>query len=202
MGKYDEAAKLIERGLTYNPELRSYAAPLSVAYTQLGRSTEAGAAMKNYMSTIPISYRAPTLRLVMYFFPFKNRKFTDRFAHGLLKAGLPGQHSEYYKLFKEHRLTGEEIRKVFFGRKYSRLDVYGNREFIDSTKDGKATYNHPEFFDISGTVSIEGDNLGGKFGSFPKECGPVFRNPEASPERKDEYLFINEYSIMPCSLVD
>jgi TolB-like protein/class 3 adenylate cyclase/Flp pilus assembly protein TadD len=202
MGKSDEAAKLIERGFTYNPELRSYGAPLSVAYAHLGRIKEARVAMKNYLRTIPVGFLTPDLRLVMYFFPFKDREFADRFANGLLKAGLPGQHSEYYKVFKEHQLTGEEIRIVFFGRKYTRLDIYGNRDFINSTKDGKATYNHPLQYDVSGTISIEGNMLCGKFGSFPKECGPVFRNPEASPERKDEYLSINEYSIMPCSLVD
>jgi TolB-like protein len=202
MGQLEEAVARIERGLTYNPDLRSYAAPLAVAYARLGRDQKARAAIKNYLSSSPDWLVKPTLQLVMYFWPFKDQEVADRFAEGLLKAGLPGQHSEYYKVFKEHQLSGEEIRKLFFGRKYTRLGMDGHRDFIDSTKDGKATLHHPLWLSVSGTISIEGDMLCNKFGSLTKQCGPVFRNIEGTPERKDEYLLITDSWIMSCSLVD
>jgi TolB-like protein len=202
MGQFEEASTLIERGLTYNPELRSYAAPLAAAYAHLGHDQKARVAIQNYLRSLPDTLVTPTLQLVMYFFPFKDQEVADRFAQGLLKAGLPGQSSEYFKVFKEHQLSGEEIRKLFIGRKYTCLGMDEQREFIDSTKDGKATLHHPLLLEVSGTISIEGDMLCEKFGSFPKTCGPVFRNPEATSERKDEYLRLKIYGIDPCSMVD
>jgi hypothetical protein len=59
---------------------------------------------------------APDLKSVMNFLPFRDMEIADRFADGLIKAGLPGKPSEYYKVYKEHQLSAEEIKKTFLGR--------------------------------------------------------------------------------------
>jgi hypothetical protein len=90
---------------------------LAVAYAHLGRDQEAQAALDKYFQRylkmwgggLPLSFE-------MYFWPFKDPEAAERVADGLLKAGLPGQRSAYYKVSEEHRLGGKEIRSLFFGR--------------------------------------------------------------------------------------
>ena len=52
----------------------------------------------------------------MSFFLVKDRQVADRYADGLVKAGWPGQPSEYYKIYEENRLTGDEIRNLVSGQ--------------------------------------------------------------------------------------
>ena len=52
---------------------------------------------------------------LMYFYPFKDPELDKLFADGLLKAGIKGEPSGYYKIKEENRLTGDEIRQLLFG---------------------------------------------------------------------------------------
>jgi len=92
--------------------------------------------------------------------PFKDPKVADRLAEGLVKAGLPGQASDYCKVLKQNRLTGEEIRKLLFGHTRKGL-VYGREEApwsISCTKDGRIEFMAGNSYD-TGKSWIEGDSL-------------------------------------------
>jgi hypothetical protein len=94
----------------------------------------------------------------------------DRLADGLLKAGLKGQSSGYYKIYEENRMTGKELRELALG--------------TDSTK-----------------WWIEGDMLCLKKWKWLSGCYPVFRNPEGTPEGKDEYLLMHGAGSFPFSTI-
>ncbi|NIS61090.1 MAG: tetratricopeptide repeat protein [Proteobacteria bacterium] len=206
MGQLEEAVTLIERALAHNPELREFAAPLAATYAHLHRDQEARAALDSYRKGYDHAARGTLVR-AMSFWPFRDPEVADRFANGLLKAGLTGQPSGYYKLSEEHELTGEEIKVLVFGRK-----MYGG-ELVPSdlglwrihrTKDGKATYVG-QFVSDSGRSWIEGDMLCDQwqkhFGGL-KYCSRVFRNPEGTRQEENEYLLIRDFGIARFSPVD
>jgi len=85
------------------------AAPLVAAYSHLGRHQEARAALENFKKLWPFSPLPLNLQVLMYGFPFKDPQVANRLADGLLKAGLPGEPSGYFKIYDKNKLTGEEI---------------------------------------------------------------------------------------------
>lgn len=118
MGQLEEAVTWWERAITLYPEVREgYSILLAPAYAHLGRDQEARTALEDFEELW--EGVTPNLRDVMYWFPFKDPEVADRFADGLLKAGLAGKPSGYYKLSEEDKLTGEEIRALVFGRTIS-----------------------------------------------------------------------------------
>jgi hypothetical protein len=136
----------------------------------------------------------------MYFYPFKDPVVGERFADGLLKAGSRGERSGYYKISGEDRLTGEEIKALVFGRKVS-----SSEGIIDRTKDREATISRG-FFDSEHAASwVEGDMLCNQWqtlGRGIKNCAPVFRNPEGTPDGLDEYLWITDLKFITFSPMD
>ena len=49
--------------------------------------------------------------------PFRDQEDTNRFYDGLYKAGLPETYT-FYRLYEENKLTQEDIKNFFFGRKF------------------------------------------------------------------------------------
>jgi tetratricopeptide (TPR) repeat protein len=207
MGQLEEAVTSIERALTHNPELPRYAPILSAAYAHLGRDQKAQAALDDYKKAWEM--RGFNLQKAMLFFPFKEPEVVDRLADGLLKAGLLGQPSGYYKIFQKNKLAVEEIRELVFGRRVTGFSRRGGKYWVERTKDGKATYRvtrgTPDDYDDSGTSWIEDDMLCDQWQTHRygfKHCMTVFRNPEGTPKRKNEYLAISDFGIHPFSLAD
>jgi adenylate cyclase len=213
MGKLEEAVNMFERALTHNPELRWLSAPLAAAYAHLGRDEEAQLALINYKNEWSWWLRLPNLLLVMQFFPFKDLEVADRLADGLLKVGLPGQPSGYCKVSQEDKLTGEEIRPLVFGRTVTGLSPLNGLEWrIHRTKDGEITYQGSWPFSAmeagasaSGKSWIEGDMLCDQWKYIfrgLKYHMAVYRNPEGTPEMKNQYLFVTDFGIFPWSPMD
>jgi len=76
--------------------------------------------------------------------------------------------------------------------------------WIDCTKDGKATIRGSLGSD-SGTSWIEGDMVCAQWQLFMegiKGCAHVFRNPDGTPEMKNEYLRVTDFGILPFSPVN
>jgi len=216
MAQLEEAVNMFERALTHNPELRGLSAPLAAAYAHLGRDEEARLALINYTNEWSWWGQSPNLLRVMQFFPFRDLEVADRLADGLLKAGLPGQPSGYCKVSQEDKLTGEEIRPLVFGRTitgFSPLKHASSPAWrIHRTKDGEITYQGDWPFSIEGAGSsasgkswIEGDMLCDQWKYIfrgLKYHMAVYRNPEGTPEMKNQYLFVTDFGIFPWSPVD
>jgi hypothetical protein len=209
MGEFEEAATSIERALTHNPEFSRGSGVLAACYAHLGRDKQARIALGSYKEGIIHWFH--TLGFITYHWPFKDLQVTERFADGLLRAGLPGQPSIYYKISGENRLTGKEIRDLFFGRTvtsfYRCPDQWDHLEY--RTKDGKATWRaapeHPYGQDDIGTSWVEGNMLCNQWQMnmfSTKHCMPVFPNPEGKPEMKNEYIGITDFLYVTFSPVD
>ena len=202
LGKLDEAASLNERALTHNPELMDPAIVLAAIYAHLGRDQEAQGMLKKLLKGEQF---IPDLRTIMYMFPFKDLEVSDRFAGGLIKAGA-GQLKEpldYPKISKKNKLTGNEIRKLLFGRSII-ISVLGYEWQISFTKDGKAK-DHSSWARSSGIYWIEGDQLWiqwkYKYAGL-KWSSDIYRNPSGTAESRNEYLRITDWAILPFSVVD
>ncbi len=190
MGQYEKAVSLLERALKRIPEPGQHLFPLIAAYAHFGRLKEANKAAELMAQT-------HWLRNPIYRFPFKEPVVAERFVDGLRKAGYPTRPFDYYKIYEENRLTGEEVRNIAFGQKVPTSDGYVRR-----TKDGQATWRGYGGNTDKGKSWVEGDLLCDQWQKRYegyKNCYPVFRNPEGSNsyEFRNEYLSVTDFGIIP-----
>ena len=148
----------------------------------------------------------------MFVVPFRDRTVVDRYAEGLLKAGLaPAKISGgYFPAFKENQLTGEEIKRLVFGSRITGFSLIfeGQQWWVDRKMNGEFAWRGPSTFIgpnfDNGKSRIEGDMICHQFQKNYwglEYCGTVFRNPKGTNEGKDEYFFCNDYGFEPFSLV-
>jgi hypothetical protein len=199
-GRWEEAVPLIERFVKYNPKAGFGYQLLAVLYAQLGRFQEARTMIEKGTKGWPITMK--NVRFAMSLLNFGDLQIAERFAEGYVKAGLPGEPSGFYKISKENRLSEKEIMKLFFGRRVTGFTLAtGKQWWIERSKDGKATILDGDRSDI-GKSWIEEDMLCDQWDNLYeglKDCWVVYRNPEATPEKNDEYLGVPGYGIYPFS---
>ncbi|MBW2622724.1 MAG: guanylyl cyclase [Deltaproteobacteria bacterium] len=154
MGQLEEAVALLERSRSHTPGLRWASAILTVAYARLDRNQEAREALGKLipdLENLTPDEEKKILKYVMSYVPFKDLKTSDDFAAGLIKAGLPGQASDYYRITRENRLTEQEIKDLTFGRKMLTVDPgTGNKIDIYIAPDGRP----PSRSSISGSWTM------------------------------------------------
>jgi adenylate cyclase len=195
MGKLEQAATCFERSLTHNPDEPFVYTYLAATYAHLDREKEAREALNNFYNQLEWK---PTLGVMMYWNPFKDSEVAERFAEGVLKAGIRGEPSGYYKILEENRLSGEEIRKLVFGREFLTSCKLVNPLFGNRNKDGTIMYRG----EAVGKSRIDGDLLCDKWDSrFDglEYCGTVFRKSESTSDAGDEYLYVNDFQF--CELI-
>jgi adenylate cyclase len=201
--RWEEAIPFLERFIKYNPGAAFGYIMLSIPYAHTGRVQEAIAMLDKGTKGWPSTMKK--VRFVMTLFPLKDLQVMERFAEGCVKAGLPGEPSGFYKISAENRLTGEELRKLFFGRKVSGSNmVTGQQWWIERSEDGKATIQDGKDSD-SGKSWIEEDMLCDQWDNLYeslKDCWVVYRNSDGTAENNDEYLGAPGYGIYPFSLVE
>jgi adenylate cyclase len=206
MGELEEAAALFEKAIRLNPEnAPSWAFTLAAYYALLGREQEARASLE----TSKKSGVAITSIRIMNLIPYKDRAVAERYAEGLLKAGVSGKLTDYLPGFKENQLTGEEVRRLFFGSRTAGKDfaIFGSvgQWSIDCKKNGEFIYNGPAPMSSDiGKTRIEGNTMCMQFQkSFGgiELCMTVFRNPRGTYEAKDEYFMYTDIGWVTFSLV-
>jgi tetratricopeptide (TPR) repeat protein len=208
MGQLKEAVSMIERALTHNPKLLRLAPILPAALAHLGLEQKAQAALANFKkSAIHYGFRS-----IMYNFPFQDPVVLDRFVSGIRKAGLWSPDFNYYKFFQENMLKKEQIKDMFFGRKVAGVwqnFAVGSPFWWEITEDGKATwsvlpYTYADYND-SGRSWIEDDMLCNQWQIHfygLKLCMPIFRNPEGTPEMKNQYIMVSDFNFVPFSPIE
>jgi TolB-like protein len=193
MGQLEQAANSTERALKLSPEAHHWGLLLAAIYGCLGRDQEAGGELQRwsrFMGGFSLE-----LRYTMTIWPFKDEEVAGRFANGLLKAGVLGRPSGYYKVSEEDKLTGEEIRALVIGRRVAGSAVVA----------GSQTSYPFQVVSESAKYWIEGNLLCTPFHTSTQTldyCAPVFRNREGTPEGLDDYLIITHYSFVTFSPVD
>jgi hypothetical protein len=202
-GKWEAAVPFMERFVKYNPKSGFGYRLLAMLYAQVGRVQEARAMFND--STKKWSTAMKNVRWYMSNFPFKDLQFTERLAEGFIKAGITGKPSGFYKISAENRLTGEEIRELFFGRKVTGFTLAtGKQWWVERSQDGKAALRDGDDSD-SGKSWIEEDMLCDQWDNLYeslKDCWVVYRNPEGTPEKNDEYLGAPGYGVYPFSQIE
>jgi tetratricopeptide (TPR) repeat protein len=219
MGETAEAATFMEQAQKLHPEAVSLIT-LAAFYVLLGRDQDARSMVEMLRKK---SGALPDVVGAMFGMPFRDRAIVDRYAQGLLKAGLPPSRrvsGGYFPAFKENQLTGEEIKSLLLGSKITGIDRDGQQWWVDREKNGEFSWRGPALKDpvtqkiISpptqagpysdrGKSRIEGDMICQQFQKNYwglEFCGTVFRNPKGTNERKDEYFFCNDIGFEPFSL--
>jgi adenylate cyclase len=195
MGDLQKAATMTERAINHNPTIVGRYEELSAIYALLGRNQDAQAAYDKSLKAWQIGYFPAELTTIMSFFLVKDPQVADRYAAGLVKAGWPGQPSEYYKIYEENRLTGEEIRNLVSGQEITVYE-FGMTSWIDYSENGRLMNTSRA---IGGKWWIEGETLcyqleGGRLKDL-NDCGELYRNTDSLPESKKQYLHVKDYSI-------
>jgi hypothetical protein len=202
-GRWEAAVPFMERFVKYNPKSGGANLILAVLYAQVGRDQEARAMLDKVTKKWPVEMK--NVRFVMSLFNFRDFQTAERFAEGFIKAGLPGEPSGFYKISAENRLTGEEIRELFFGRKVTGFTLASGKQWwVERSKEGKATIRDGKDSD-TGKSWIEEDMLCDQWDNLYeglKDCWVVYRNPEGNPENNDEYLGAPGYGIYPFSQME
>ena len=192
-GDIVEAANSIEKALRLNPENEGIKMQLAAFYGLLGREREGRKAIDTVKRKYEKYGYVFNLGTHMFGYPFTDRKFADRYAEGLLKAGLPPGKTAggYFPLFKENQLTGEEIKSLLFGSKVTGIGPDGQQWWVNRKENGEFTWRGPGPIPFdTGKTQIEGDMICTQFQKRYwglENCGTVFRNPRGKYERKDEY---------------
>jgi TolB-like protein/Flp pilus assembly protein TadD len=201
MGTLEEAANFIEKTRIINPEFTSSRSWLASIYGLLGREKEARLALETHKN---LGLLDPKLRATMYDFPFRDRAIADRIAIGLIKAGIEGQPSGYFPAFKENQLTGEEIKRLNWGRTITGFNPDGHQWWVDKKKNGEMTLRAGEPFSDTGKARIDGDMECIQFQKYLwglEYCLTIFRNPRGTYEGKDEYFECSDYGFSTWSVV-
>ena len=200
LGEVAEAANSIEEALRLNPENVSIGVRLAAFYALLGRDQEA----RSVLETIRKKVFVGNLQYYMANLFFGDRAMADRYAEGLLKAGISGRPGGYLHVFKENQLTGEQIRTLLFGSAINGI-FSGARWWINWKKNGECTWRGGVTSNSDrGKSRIEGDMICTKYEKNwwgLENCATVFRNPSGTFETKDEYIFAGENNLRTFSSV-
>ena len=163
LGQYGEAVNFLERSVTHIPEFTDHYAFLAASYAHFGRDQEA----KIRLSDLLTRSASPMLWRRMQRLAFKDQEVADRLSYGLIKAGLIGEPSEYYKLFEKNRLTGNGIKQVMFGRTCSGILV--KEVEVDISKNGETTFRGGVPPD-KGRIWIDGDMFCFEWKVYYNQC--------------------------------
>jgi tetratricopeptide (TPR) repeat protein len=176
-GDLQETLRLLERAKIYGLQ---------------GRTEEARAAYQIWAKRRVKPLR--NLEELMAHFTFTDLKKSDRIAEALVKAGAPGNSTDYCKVSRENLLKGSEIRNLLFGHKITGIDVFAGEQFwCEWDGNGGITYVRGEIRD-KGKSWFEGDMLFSQlekayWGHFWNDT--IFRNPGGTKEQMKQYFFVN-----------
>jgi len=205
MGRLEEALSSIERARTHNPKRTRYAAIQAATLAELGRAEEAKAAFEEYRSGLTIF---ATLNWTMFYWPFEDVKSAERLAKGLLKAGMIDSTRHYYVVSPQNRLRSDQIKALLANKTMIGADrsPYGSEGEFEVTRDQNAQVVSQDFVTYfrEGTTKtrVKNDLLCDPWQAFGDYCVAIYRNPDGTPEQKDEYIFFTLVGVFTFSVFD
>jgi TolB-like protein/class 3 adenylate cyclase len=199
MDQFEAAVTALERAIKLSPELPQW--PLMAAYAHLGSPQKAAGTRKAYFKLR--GWEGPhNVSTMLNYYPYKRRVDEERFARGLLGAGVPG----YYKMTESNKLPGEEIRALTFGRVRTGINTTtGQQYWVTYFEDGKATRRGGRQGTDTGKAWIEGDSLCEQWQKSlkgHKRCMSVYLNPDGTSKGLDEYVSRYDIFVISWSVVD
>ncbi|MFQ5936466.1 MAG: hypothetical protein ACE5LB_08670, partial [Acidiferrobacterales bacterium] len=205
MGRLEEARSSIERARTHNPKQTRYAAIQAATLAELGRAEEAKVAFEEYRSGVTIF---ATLNWTMFYWPFEDLRSAKRLAKGLLKAGIQDSMRHYYAVSPQNRLRGDQIRALLANKTMTGADrsPYGAEDEFEVTRDQNAQVVSQDWVTYfrEGTTNtrVKNDLLCDPWQALGDYCVAIYRNPDGTPEQKDEYIFFTLFGVFTFSVFD
>ena len=193
-GDLEESMQLLERAKRLNPELSGTVAfHQSVIYGIQGHIEEARTTYEIWLNSR--MYPVRNLNDILIYFPFTDPKKLDRIADALVKAGAPGKPTDYYRILKENRINGQEVKSLLFDRKIIGIAMSTGKPIgWEWTDNGEFKFTMGKF-QTMGNSWIDGDVF---FIQFKKMFGGlpygtvIYRNPDGSSESMNKYLMISD----------
>lgn len=199
MEQFEAAVTSFERAIKLNPKAAQW--PLMAAYAHLGNAQKAADTRKAYFKLR--GWEGPhNVSTMLNYYPYKRRVDEERFARGLLGAGVPG----YYKMTESNKLSGEKIWALISGRTRTGINTTtGQQYWVTYSEDEKATRRGGRQGTDTGKAWIESDNLCEQWQKSlkgHKRCMSVYRNPDGTPEGLDEYVSKYDVFVISWTVVD
>ncbi len=195
-GNLEKAAECADTVMKMNPGSSQRAGFHTAVFALLGRPEESRKTFGTF-----VSKRKLNVTIMAYHWPFRDPALSDRFAEGLVKAGLPDGPIGNPKIIPENRIAGKELRSLFMGRKVSTKGTANEVLDFVTQKDGRAILVAGGD-DSPGKVWVEGDTVCARwdktYGGLPY-CGTVYRNPNGTQEKGDPYFWISEIGLLMVS---
>ncbi len=203
LGDFEKAIESIQRGLTLNPELTYYSPFEAASYAFLGKEKEAENAWNKFADRFPDKSFLTTKHLY-YIFSFKDHKIFDRFIDGLNKAGFVGNPSDYNKVNKKNKLSGQKIKELLFG-KIATGNITAEMEFSYRWNAvGDLEFSIPSARKLEkGKSWIEGDSLCIQYEHFLEgisNCWDCYYNTEGSDVENNQYLLVGDFALNSISI--
>ncbi len=204
-GRFEEAAASLEKIDVGSPDPWAKFYGLQVllsAYGHLGRADLAAVAREKLAVVLMERNEGELTQLFSQaYFVFKNEVDIVRLLAGLAKAGVPELQSDV-ELDPNNRLTGSEIRSLFFGH-----EVRGHRlaprlrEFrVIISANGTITATVGDR-SSDGMSWVQGDFWCDAYPGSIASCTAVFRNPTGTTEQQNEYQLIGRWNRHEFSVV-
>lgn len=202
-GHLTEALSTIESARTYNPKQFRYALIHAAALADLGQVEEAEAAFEEYRSGLINFDRS---NWTTFYWPFEDVKNAERLNKSLLKAGLVDSTHHYYAVSLENRLRSDQIiallaNKTMIGADYGPA---GSWEEFQVTRDQNVQIIDQDILTYfrEGKTRVENNLLCDPWYAFGDFCVAIFRNPDGTPEQRNEYIFFTLDGIFTFSVFD
>ena len=194
----------MEKSIEHNPKFGPFLNRILAMYkVKAGLVQEGQDMFAKYSKKQPDSMK--NVRYYMSLYAYRDPQVLKSFAEGYIKAGLPGELDDFYKISSENKLAGEELKRLFFGHKVAGLTLATNKQWsVERSEDGKATIQDDDKSD-TGKSWIEDDMLCDQWDNLHeglKDCWVVYRNPDGTRDKNDEYLGAPGYGIYPFSPVE
>ena len=165
---------------------------LAGANARLGQLDEARAAIEQLLE------RHPDTCIAWFRVTFAHHAREQDLNHRLEALRLAGLHEWPHGVEGDpaHQLKGEVIDASTFGRTWAgeRVGFGPFVQYVDA--DGTFIERGPNM-QVTGAASRQGDLLCLTFPAISMgrpQCGPIYRNPVGSPDKQDEYTYLNAYA--------
>jgi tetratricopeptide (TPR) repeat protein len=205
LDRFDDAIASLEKMESMAPDAWAHYFGmylLVAAHQHLGHPEEAETVRTSLAGmSIKLENANLTLLLARTDFPFKQTADADRLLDSLRKAGVPDLPFSH-EWNSPDRLTGQEIKDLVFGHELEgryrvtnegwkrRTGINGETEVWSDRRDYPAV----------GMSWLEGDVLC-RWTTNPRLCQVIFRNPEGTSEKRNEYLWLSPFDELDFSQV-
>ncbi|MCH6589703.1 MAG: tetratricopeptide repeat protein [Proteobacteria bacterium] len=191
--QYERATEQLEKAREAMPTNAAVHEQLAMAYAQLGRLDEARAEVNEMLKKRPwvnLAY------LRLFYAYHKRPEDLDHRIEALRKAGMP-KWPFGYEGRAEDRLDTDAIKAVAFGRTWKGYGGDGVPFVKQISEDGTVSYRDPSHY-LSGFASVERGMICQKYAAFlmgRKYCSHLYRNPNGTPEERNEYIIVSVFRI-------